>query len=354
MSAPNREYFGFPVNDLQEIAVDLDNDYWQFHNKTILLLGGSGFLGTAFKTFFLFLNDERKIDCNVISVDNYIGRNKPREYFHPRLVNIDHDLTVPLGLKLADKKIDFILNASGCAAPHGPSGYSSNPIETMDVSTVAVKHLLELGLTHKARILNFSSSEVVGDADVIPTPEDVIPKVHTTNKRAPYDVTKLYIETISWVFKTKYNLNAVVIRPFNCIGYFRQGDYRVIPNFMSKVLKKQKMPVFLPGTQTRTFCFYTDFLVGAIKVLLRGSDLIYHIGNPNNEISMKDLAFMVERVAGESALVDLIETPPTYLHEPQRRCPSIEKARKELNFEPKVQLPDMLTRIYKWCKNNYV
>ena len=121
----------------------------------------------------------------------------------------------------------------------------------------------------------------------------------TLDKRSCYDVTKMYIETISYIFKDQFNVDCKIVRPFNVIGYFRQDDKRVIPNFISNCLKGEKMRIYAPGDQTRTFCWYGDFLSGCIQVLTEGKDILYHIGNPSNEISMIDLAKMVEKTCGK-------------------------------------------------------
>jgi UDP-glucuronate decarboxylase len=344
----------FPDTDFAEIQSNVRFLDSSFGAGTVLILGGSGFLGNIYKNFLLYLNKHvfPEAPCLIISVDNYLGRNKPVEIEDPNLIHLEHDLTTPLHEKLHKYRIDYIINAAGCASPFY---YERYPLETMDISTTGVRHALRLAREHRCPIINFSSSEVLGtpaDKD-IPSDEKVIPSIHSLNGRAPYDVTKLYIETISWVYRQKYDVNCYVIRPFNVIGYFRPDDYRVIPNFINKAMKGEKLNVYLPGTQTRTFCWYGDFIAGSLKVLIQGDDLLYHIGNSDNEISMKDLAYLVEKVSGKTDLVNLVPTPEVYKHEPQRRVPSIEKARKELGYNPKVNLEEALRRIYNWTVQNY-
>jgi UDP-glucuronate decarboxylase len=338
-----------PEEDLQ--AIYQTTTPQRFDGSKVLLLGGSGFLGSILKRYFMYLRDAHSIRVDVISVDNYTGRNRPVEVAHPAITHHDHDLTLPLGLLLAGHKIDYIINCSGNASP---ASYDRFPLETMDISYLGTRHLLELALNHNAKILNFSSSEVLGTPgpDEIPTHEEVIPRIHSVNKRAPYDTGKLAIETLCWIFKSKYAVNVKVVRPFNVIGYFTRNDYRVVPNFMHKLLDGEKLTVFAPGTQTRTFCFYTDFISGCLNVLTDGNDLIYHIGNDRNEISIIDLAHLIEKTCGKSGLVTLVPTPEVYLHEPSRRCPSIEKARRELHYDPKVDLPTALSKIYHWVLKN--
>lgn len=328
----------------------------KFAGKTILITGGSGFLGTFYKLFLIHSNNTGLISpaCKVISVDNYVKGTTTinDETVDANLTIFNHDLTIPLGVKLGNLDIHFIINCAGNAAP---KNYETFPLETMEISTIGTKNLLELAMYKNAKILNFSSSEVLGTPadDQIPSDENVLPSIISMDKRSPYDVTKLYIETLSWVFKNKYGVDCKVIRPFNVIGRFSQNDYRVIPNFLNKISKNEKIEVFRPGTQTRTFCYYTDFIVGSLLVLLNAKDILYHVGNPDNEIGMYDLALKLEAICGKAGLVSLIDTPTLYKNEPKRRCPSIDKAKKELGYSPRITLDEMLTRIYQWSILNY-
>lgn len=343
---------------IKDIALVLGQDNLnKFAGKRILLTGGSGFLGSLYKQFFLCCNNHKLIypACKVISVDNYIKGTVTSndETKDNNLISINHDLTTSLGLKLDNEPIDFII---GCAGNASPRAYQTFPLETMDISSIGARHLLELAYNKRSKILHFSSSEVLGtpDARFIPTDENYTPTVKTLDSRSPYDVGKMYIETLCWTFKTKYQVDCKVVRPFNVTGRFHKNDYRVIPNYLVKLLKNEKIEVYKPGTQTRTFCYYTDFITGSLLVLLNGEDLLYHIGNPNNEISMFDLAVKMQNIAGKSDLVSLVETPEVYLHEPKRRCPSIEKAKKELGFNPQINLEEMLKRIYNWAEISYI
>jgi len=342
-------------DDFRYIAQELidSGDLIKLLNKTVLLVGGSGFLGTAFKKLLLYCNDVFDLNCKIISVDNYIKGTvvASNDIEAPNLINITHNIILPINKKISKYKIDYILNCSGNAAP---KNYLTYPWETIDVSVIGTRNLLDLAEILKIPILNFSSSEVLGtpqDKD-IPTSEDCLPCFNSTNDRAPYDTSKLMIETMSFLAK-KEGVDCKVVRPFNVTGYFHKEDYRVLPNFFGKVLKGEPLQIYKPGTQTRTFCFYSDFLIGAFKVLLNDCDLIYHIGNSDNEISMIDLANKVATLCKHPELVELVDTPEVYKHEPKRRCPSIEKARHELSYNPKVNLDKMLSKIYHWCRETY-
>lgn len=325
-----------------------------FEGTTILLLGGSGFLGTSFKKFFLYLNSSAlKVPCKIISVDNYIKGTTSMndEVQDPNLTSIHHNVILPLNEKIGRRKIDYIINCSGNASP---KQYEKYPYETIDVSITGVKNVLELAAQHKAKVVNFSSSEILGTPpdNEIPTTEESVSRLHSLNRRAPYDVSKLMIEVLSFLAYER-GTDCKIIRPFNVIGYFNKDDFRVIPNYFNKVIHGHKIEVFAPGTQTRTFCFYTDFIIGTLLVLLKSKDILYHIGNSDNEISMIDLAYKVATLCGTPDLVSLVPTPLVYKTEPTRRCPSIQKARLELGYHPQVNINQMLSKIHSWVKRTY-
>lgn len=344
-------YNHIPISDFAEIASNLgeENNY-RFSGKTICLLGGSGFLGTMAKIYFLYLNKYvLPHPCKILSIDNYIGRDRPEEIKDPNLIHYQHDIEVPLDLKLSDHKIDFIFNFSGHASPSGPNGYEKWPIETMTTGFTGTLNALKLALHNKCPIVLFSSSEVLGTPpdDEIPTGEESPSRIWSTNKRSSYDSIKLTLETLGFNFREKYGIDVKCLRLFNCVGYFNLNDKRVIPNYFSKAINYQKIPVFAPGTQTRTLSFYTDVLTGIFLVMLNGNDYLWHCGKDTEEINMIDLAHKVEKVCGKSGLVEVIPTPSVYKEEPKRRCPKIDKIRG-LGFEPRVSLDDMLKRIHNY------
>jgi UDP-glucuronate decarboxylase len=358
MSNLNEQFFE-ELLDYKYVEGELELELGALRGKTILLIGGSGFLGTAFKKFLLYLNNSNESftrrPCFIISVDNYIKGTTALsdEILDDNLVSLHHDITLPIDEKLnqISNKVDYIINCSGNASP---KQYEKYPYETIDVSITGVKNLLALAGRLNAKILNFSSSEVLGTPpdDEIPTTEESVSRLHALNRRAPYDVSKLMIETLSFLSKER-GIDCKIIRPFNVIGYFNKDDFRVIPNYFNKIKHGRSLEVFLPGTQTRTFCFYTDFIVGCFKVLLKGKDILYHIGNSDNEIAMIDLAKRVAGLYGRSDLVAYSETPLVYKTEPKRRCPSIEKARSELGYNPKINLNTMLVKIKNWVDLTY-
>ena len=135
----------------------------------------------------------------------------------------------------------------------------------------------------------------------------------------------------------------------------QEEDYRVLPNFASKIKSNESLLVYSTGDQTRTFCYITDAMTGFMLVLLKGiSGEAYNIGNPIPEISVSDLIDITEKVIGDSLERNVIEYPDSYpADEPMRRCPDITKASLQLEYEPKVALEEGLARFYAWTDKNY-
>jgi UDP-glucuronate decarboxylase len=219
--------------------------------------------------------------------------------------------------------------------------------------------VLSLGLECKLKgFLFFSSSEIYGDPDPkhVPTPESYRGNVSCLGPRACYDESKRLGETLCLIFHELYGVPTRMVRPFNVYGPgMQETDYRVLPNFGSRIIGKRPLLIYGTGQQTRTFCYVTDAITGFMKALLNGSPgQAYNIGNPVPEISMLELAKALERVVGRGLEVQLIEYPDSYpADEPQRRCPDISKAALQLSYKPVVGLDEGLKRFIDWASTHY-
>ena len=206
--------------------------------------------------------------------------------------------------------------------------------------------------------LFFSSSEIYGDPDAqhVPTPESYRGNISCVGPRACYDESKRLGETLCVVFHELYGVPTRMVRPFNVYGPgMQEADYRVLPNFGSRIVGGKPLHIYGSGKQTRTFCYITDAIVGFFKVLLNGGPAqAYNIGNPVPEVSMLELAKILERVMGRSLDVQVVDYPDTYpADEPQRRCPDISKAALQLNYKPIVSLEEGLGRFMRWASSTY-
>ena len=342
-------------DDVKDIIANLGADAHRFSGKTILLSGGGGFLGRHFIAVFRRLNKEVLAKpCRVISADNYITGDQLALHEDGRLdaniVDVWADVSYPLPVR---EDLHFIMHAAGVASP---VFYMKYPLETIESAVQGSKNLLELARKNKQleSFLFFSSSEIYGDPDPksVPTPETYHGYVSSVGPRACYDESKRLGETISTIYQQQFNVPVKIVRPFNVFGPgMKHNDRRVIPMFTYEALNGRALPVHGDGRQTRTFCYITDAISGFLKTLLKGKPgEPYNIGNSNNEISMADLANMFSVVV-PGATVKYISYPDTYpAGEPQRRCPDLTKAAKDLGYASQVDVKTGLARFVAWAR----
>ena len=344
--------------DLAAIIKGLGKDANKLSGKTVLISGGSGFLGSYINQTINLLNQKVLAKkCKVISVDNYITGSEKRNFIGPLddkyFQFIYQDVRLPM---LISDKVDYVIHAAGLASPYY---YQKYPLETIESAVVGAKNLLEIARTKNvAGFLFFSSSEIYGDPDPkhVPTPETYAGHVSSVGPRACYDESKRLGETLSLVYHEQFGVPIKIVRPFNVYGPgMKPNDYRVIPTFLHRSLTGEPLPVHGKGTQTRTFCYVTDAIIGFLKVLLSGRPgEVYNVGNDKPELTMYELAKIVVDKVGGKAEVKVVDYPSSYpAGEPQRRCPDLTKITKELNYVPQVDLENGLARSIDWFRSEH-
>ena len=346
----------FIKSDIEEILQGIQTIGQDISNKTIVITGARGFLGRYLIEIFKQMNDKQlNSPVKVFAVDNLItaGKLAQQSIDDSNIKFIEHDVTKPFSL---DEEIHYIIHAAGIASPQY---YQKYPLETLEVAINGTKNMLQLAKQKNARFTFFSSSEIYGDPDTqnIPTKEEYRGNVSSLGPRACYDESKRVGETLCYIFSEHFGVRTNIIRPFNFYGPgMQEKDYRVLPNFASRIKSKKPLKIYGRGDQTRTFCYITDALTGLLQVILRGKpNEIYNIGNPNPEISVVQLADMITKVLDYKIPYEIIGYPDEYpANEPNRRCPDIQKARAHLEYEPRVSLEDGLKRFLSWTDMNYI
>lgn len=341
--------------DIKATAEGLGPIADKLSGKTILITGGAGFLGNYFLLTFDYLNRHiLKIPCRVISVDNFItGMNYQMEESQ-NFKTIKHDIIKPIKI---DENVDYIIHAAGIGSP---KFYRIYKIETIDVGVLGTKNMLEMVKEKKVKsFMFFSSSEVYGDPDpnFVPTPETYYGNVSCTGPRSNYDESKRLGETLCVAYNEIHNVPVKMVRPFNVYGPgMREDDYRVIPNFVTNAFKGNPLPVYGDGSQTRTFCYITDAMIGFFKVLLSEHNKeSFNVGNEKEEIGMLGLANLIADIFGNK--VQVHKSPglnDAYgKSDPKRRCPDLTKIKSLLNYEAKVDLRTGLKRFIRWAAEEY-
>jgi nucleoside-diphosphate-sugar epimerase len=354
--------------DLTYINNNLQDEFSCLAGKKLLITGGAGFLGYYLVQSVLHWN-EKAADTDSIRLtvyDNYIRGVPPwlKEFKgNKNIAIVKHDITDPLPQDIDN--FQYIIHAASIASP---TYYRKHPIETMDANVNGLRYLLEYGRQLKEMaaplegFLFFSSSEIYGNpsTESIPTPETYSGYVSCTGPRACYDESKRYGETLCVNFARQYELPIKITRPFNNYGPgLKSTDRRVLPDFARDVLAGKDIVMLSDGSPRRTFCYVADAIVGYYKILVRGrKSEAYNIGVEEPEISMLDLAERVVKIAKDlfdynGAVVHQPTTDPDYLTDnPSRRCPNIDKARNELEYNPSVSLEEGLGRSLIWYYDN--
>jgi nucleoside-diphosphate-sugar epimerase len=358
------------TEDLDSICADLATEFGQMGGGRLLVTGGGGFLGYYLVQSALHWNDTRAggASIDVTVYDNYM-RGVPvwlealRE--RPDLRVVRQDMILPLPEDIGH--FDYVVHAAGIASP---TFYRAQPLKCIDANINGLRNLLDYAVAEGGAgrplsgFLFYSSSEIYGDpsADAIPTPETYRGNVSCTGPRACYDESKRFGETLCVTFASHEGVPVKVARPFNNYGPgLKITDGRVIPDFARDILAGRDIVMMSDGSPTRTFCYATDAVVGYYKVLVRGAaGEAYNVGIDRPEISVAQLAqhsvdaaaelfgYQGMVVLGESSEADYL------IDNPNRRCPVIDKARRDLGFDPKVTVDEGIYRSLIWYHHNQV
>jgi UDP-glucuronate decarboxylase len=354
--------------DLDTVCADLAEEFGRMAGKRLLITGGAGFLGYYLVQAALHFNRGagREQPIRVTVWDSFI-RGTPAWLSAlrgtPHLTVEARDLIEPLPQPMPE--FEWIIHAAGIASP---PFYRKHPLKTIDANINGLRNLLEHSVAQAERgrpvegFLFYSSSEIYGDPtpESIPTPEQFRGLVSCTGPRACYDESKRFGETLCVVFAQQHGIPTKMARPFNNYGPgLKISDKRVIPDFVREVLAGRDIVMFSDGKPTRTFCYSADAVTGYYKVLVKGgAGEPYNIGTESPEISMADLAQKIIDTSGElfgyrGRLVRQANAEADYLVDnPNRRCPDIGKARRELGYAPRVGIDDGLRRALIWYHHN--
>lgn len=301
-------------------------------SKRIVVTGGAGFLGSNLIDVLLSRGDE------VVCIDNlYTGRKENISHLvdNDRFTFIEHDIINPLDV---EGNVDEIYNL---ACPASPPHYQRDPIFTMKTSVYGSVNMLQLAVDKGARILQASTSEVYGDPHVHPQPESYWGNVNTIGIRSCYDEGKRAAESLFFDFERQYGIEIKIMRIFNTYGpRMDPEDGRVVSNFIVQALKNEDITIYGDGSQTRSFCFVDDLIVGMIALMDSPAKTTgpINIGNPG-EFTVLELANKVKEMTGSTSKITLLPLPQD---DPQQRRPDLTKAHTELGWSPQVPLEEGL------------
>jgi len=300
--------------------------------KRVLVTGGAGFLGSHLCE--RLIHDGHDVLC----VDNfYTGRraNVAPLLDHPNFEVMRHDITFPLYAE-----VDEIYNL---ACPAAPIHYQFDPVATTKVSVHGSINMLGLAKRVKAKIFQASTSEVYGDPQVHPQPEDYWGHVNPIGLRSCYDEGKRCAETLFFDYYRQHRVRIKVARIFNTYGpRMHVNDGRVVSNFIVQALRSEDITLYGDGSQTRSFCYCSDLIEAFVRLMATDDEITgpMNLGNPR-EFTIRQLAEKIIELTGTSSKLVFKPLPSD---DPKQRQPDIAYARRELGWEPGVALEEGLQK----------
>lgn len=310
-------------------------------SRPILVAGGAGFIGHHLCSQLV------RSGLSVICVDNFHTGSFENIAHLEREVGFTwtkQDVTDPL-----DFEVSEIINL---ACPASPVHYQTDPVRTLKTNVLGAINLIELAERESCQILHASTSEVYGDPEVHPQTEDYWGYVNPIGPRSCYDEGKRCAETLLFDHAREYDLPIKVARIFNTFGpNMHPNDGRVVSNFIMQALRGEDLTVYGKGEQTRSFCYVDDMIDGlmALRNAPREMQGPYNLGNPQEKTVLELAEWVISRIGGTSK----ITFKPLPTDDPQKRKPAIEKAKADLNWEPKVSIEDGLDRTISYFRSRF-
>ena len=307
-------------------------------HKQILVTGGAGFLGSHLCEVLV------EEGADVLCLDNfYTGSRANVQHLlgKPNFELLRHDVTFPLYIE-----VDEVYNL---ACPASPIHYQHDPVQTTKTSVHGAINMLGLAKRTGAKILQASTSEVYGDPEEHPQPEHYWGHVNPIGPRSCYDEGKRCAETLFFDYHRQHNLPIKVARIFNTYGpRMHPDDGRVVSNFIVQALKGESLTIYGDGSQTRSFCYVDDLVVGLIRLMRTEDDCTgpVNLGNPD-EFQIKQLAERVLALVGSRSKIIYKELPQD---DPQQRRPDITLAKAQLNWQPSIALDEGLRRTVEYFR----
>ncbi len=303
-----------------------------------MVSGGAGFIGSHLCEALLGSG------MRVVALDNLLTGSPGNVSglladpdFEFRRANVNDEVVV-------DGDVRYVLHF---ASPASPPQYDANPIHTLKVGTLGTMNMLGLARTKGATFLLASTSEVYGDPLVHPQPETYWGNVNPIGPRGCYDEAKRCAEAFAMAYHKAHGVDTRIIRIFNTHGPRMQVlDGRAVPNFMAQAIRGEPLTVYGDGSQTRSLCYVSDLVRGVLADLEHGDELPVNLGNPE-EVTVLELAQTIVRLAGSKSKIEFRELP---VDDPKQRRPDISRARRLLEWEPKVALEEGLGRTLEYFR----
>jgi dTDP-glucose 4,6-dehydratase len=298
--------------------------------KKVLLTGAAGFLGSHLVEFLLnrgyfIYGIDNFITSSIENISDYLSNSSFKF--------INADISEKLDF---EEKVDYVLHF---ASPASPKDYLKFPIQTMKVGAIGTLNVLGIAKKYDAIFLLASTSEIYGDPQVHPQPENYYGNVNPIGPRGVYDEAKRFAEALTYAYYRQHNVRIKIVRIFNTYGErMRLDDGRAVSSFISSALVNKPIVIFGDGNQTRSFCYVKDLIEGIYKFMLSDYIGVLNLGN-TEEVTINQLAkLVIEKTGSKSPIVYQKKMED----DPYKRKPDITKAQTILQWTPKIKLEEGL------------
>jgi len=305
----------------------------------VLVTGGAGFLGSHLCDALIARGDA------IVCVDDLsTGRAE----------NVRHLIGRP-GFEFAAADVSEGLDVPGpfaavahLASPASPPAYLQRPIETLAAGSKGTEGALRLAERERARFVLASTSEVYGDPQVHPQPEDYWGNVNPVGPRSVYDEAKRYAEALTTAYRTARGVNTGIVRIFNTYGpRMAAGDGRIVTNFVTQAMTGRPLTVYGDGRQTRSFCYVDDLIRGLVAMIDSAEPGPVNLGNPE-EFEVGAFASLVLSITGSASPITHLPLPA---EDPTRRRPVIDRAAERLGWKPEISVEEGVRRMVEWFRS---
>ncbi len=305
----------------------------------VLVTGGAGFLGSHLCDALM-----ARGEATVCVDDMSTGRAE----------NIRH-LTGRAGFDIVEADVSKGLDLTGpfdavahLASPASPPAYLRRPIETLAVGSRGTESCLRLAERDKARFVLASTSEVYGDPEVHPQPEDYWGNVNPIGPRSVYDEAKRFAEALTTAYRSARDVNTGIVRIFNTYGpRMSAGDGRIVTNFVTQALTGRPLTVYGDGRQTRSFCYVDDLVKGIMAMIDSADPGPVNLGNPE-EFEVGNFARLVLSITESASPIEYLPLP---VDDPTRRRPVIDRAAERLGWKPEIGVEEGVRKMVDWFRS---
>lgn len=342
------------IKDLSICADSIVNKN-ELINKSILITGATGLIGSFIVEELLYLNKFFDFQIQVIATGRSLERLEERfsEYKNDKmLVLIEQDITQTIQKELLNIHVDYLIHAASNAFP---KAFNEDPVGTMNANLRGTDNLLSYSVKKSLkRFLFVSTGEIYGmlDKDQVPFKEDVAGYIDFMNSRSCYPSSKRAAETLTASYGRQYNLDCVVVRPSHIFGAnYSQFDNRASVQFFENAKAGQDIVLKSVATNLRTYCYIVDCVSSLLTVLLTGKrGNAYNLTNTENQITLADFARKIANFCGQEVHFQ-IENENVYSENtPIEIAVLSDKKIRSLGWEPRFSLDLAIAHTFEIIK----